>query len=355
MRAALALARRGLGEVWPHPSVACIVAQGRRVVGRARTPAGGQSTAEVLALAQAGEAARGATVYLTLETGGAPGVATLIKAHLGRVVIAMEDPDPRLASKGIEALRRAGIEVTTGLLADAAEELNAGFLRRVIDGRPLVTVKLTTSLDGRIATHAGEGKGIAGAESRAIAHRLRADSDAVMIGSGVALLENSDLTCRLPGLDHRSPVRVVVDGRLRLPLTNAMIAGAAKTPTWIVCRNDNPPQRIAAFLDCGVEVIETVVNAERRVCLKSALRELGRRGLSRVLVEGGSYLIAALLRDRLVDRLAWFHAPLLIGADGVAATAAFGVDRLAQAVRFRPLEVEASGSDVFSYLAVETL
>jgi diaminohydroxyphosphoribosylaminopyrimidine deaminase/5-amino-6-(5-phosphoribosylamino)uracil reductase len=360
MRSALALARRGVGETWPNPSVGCVLVKDGHVIGRGRTARGGRPHAETQALLMAGPAAFGATAYVTLEPcshhGQTPPCAdAMIKAGVRRAVVAMVDPDPRVSGRGLDILRAAGIEVVLGTLSDLAEELNAGYLRRVINGRPLITVKLATSLDGRIATHSGESKWISGPDSRAMAHRLRADSDAVMIGSGTALVDNPDLTCRLPGLEDRSPIRIIIDGRLRLPLTAKVVVSAAKTPTWIISRNDNPPERIAAFLGCGVEVIEVAVAADGKICLAGALRELGRRGLTRVLVEGGSFMTAALLRAKLVDRLAWFHAPILMGGDGIPASSSFGVDRLTQAPRFRPLDVEVMGSDVFSYLALDTL
>ena len=358
MLAALGLARRGLGEVWPNPAVGCVLARDALVVGRGRTAAGGRPHAETQALAQAGVAAAGATAYVTLEPcchQGATGPCTeaLIGAGVRRVVVALDDPDPRVSGRGLARLREAGLVVEQGLQAAAAAELNAGFLQRVCHGRPLVTLKVASSLDGRIATHGGESQWITGREARAAGHRLRAENDAIMIGSGTALADNPQLTCRLPGLEHRSPLRLVVDGRLRLPLTSKLVAGARTTPTWVITRSGNAPERLAALLDCGVEVIEVTPTAGGEVDLTAALAELGRRGLTRLLVEGGAHLSAALLREGLVDRIAWFRAPMVLGGDGVPAVVGFGVERLAQAPAFQRLSVAELGNDIFEYLSRE--
>jgi diaminohydroxyphosphoribosylaminopyrimidine deaminase/5-amino-6-(5-phosphoribosylamino)uracil reductase len=360
MHAALGLAHRGLGRVWPNPSVGCVLVKRDRVVGRGFTGPGGRPHAETEALAAAGrEAALGATAYVTLEpcshhgqTG--PCAEALIAAGIKRAVVALEDPDPRVSGRGIALLREAGIEVTLGPLAQHAADLNEGFFLRLREGRPLVTVKLASSLDGRIATHTGESRWITGVEARLATHRLRMDSDAVMIGSGTALADNPELTCRLPGLEDRTPVRIVVDSRLRTPLTSKLVASAARTKTWIVTCHGNPPERTAAFLRCGVEILEAPLAADGKVDLAVALRSLGSRGLTRLLVEGGARLTAALLRAKLVDRLAWFQAPILLGGDGVPAAVAFGVDRLEDAPRFRRLELALTGDDIFEHLAIET-
>jgi diaminohydroxyphosphoribosylaminopyrimidine deaminase/5-amino-6-(5-phosphoribosylamino)uracil reductase len=358
MLAALGLARRGLGDVWPNPSVGCILVKDGRVVGRGWTAKGGRPHAETIALARAGNAARGAVAYVTLEpcahhgqTG--PCADALIAAGIARAVVAVEDPDPRVSGRGITRLRQAGIQVETGLLAESAAELNAGFFSRVCRGRPLVTLKLASSLDGRIATHSGESKWITGPAARAAGHTLRADNDAIMIGSGTALEDNPELTCRLPGLEDRSPLRIVVDGHLRLPLTSRLVATAQRTPAWLVTREGNAAERLAAYADCGVEVIEVPPTADGRIDLVVAFKELGRRGLTRVLVEGGSRLAATLLYHGLVDRLAWFRAPIVLGGDALPAAVSFGVDHLADAPRFARLSVAELGDDMFEYFRKE--
>ncbi len=358
MQAALGLARRGLGNVWPNPAVGCVLVKDGRVVGRGWTAKGGRPHAETRALAQAGRAAAGATAYVTLEpcchhgqTG--PCADALKAAGVARVVVAIDDPDPRVSGRGIERLRQAGVKVETGLLADIAAELNAGFFLRVGEGRPLVTLKVASSLDGRIATHRGESKWITGGAARAAGHRLRAEADAILVGSGTVMSDNPDLTCRLPGLEERSPVRLVVDGRLRLPLTSRLVATAGRPATWIITRSGNDAQRRQALFDCGVDLIELPPTADGRVDLVGSFAELGRRGLTRVLVEGGARLSAALLGAGLVDRLAWFRAPMVIGGDAIPAAVSFGVDSLSQAPRFERLSVADLGGDTFEYFRRE--
>ena len=231
MAGALALARRGLGRVAPNPAVGCVLVKDGHIIGRGWTLNGGRPHAETEALRRAGSAAKGATAYVTLEpcahhgkTG--PCAEALVAAGIARAVVAIEDPDPRVSGKGIAILQRAGIAVTMGVGQAAAAAINEGFFRRVRDRRPLFTLKLATSLDGRIATHTGESRWITGEKARAQAHLLRAEHDAVLIGSDTALIDDPKLTCRLPGLERVSPLRIVLDGRLRLPLTHDLVAGA---------------------------------------------------------------------------------------------------------------------------------
>jgi diaminohydroxyphosphoribosylaminopyrimidine deaminase / 5-amino-6-(5-phosphoribosylamino)uracil reductase len=351
MEAALALGRRGLGNVWPNPAVGCVIVNHGRVVGRGWTQPGGHPHAEAEALRRAGAAARAATTYVSLEPcahwGKTPPCAdALVEAGVGRVVVALADPDRRVAGAGIERLRRAGIAVETGVGAVEAAEINAGFLTRERLGRPLVTLKLATSLDGRIATAAGESRWITGPAARAHTHRLRAENDAVMIGTGTMLADDPQLTCRLPGLSRHSPVRVVLDRRLRIPPAAPVIAQASLTPTWVLTLRSADPARRDAFLATGAVLIEVDADAEGRIDLAAALRALGARGLTRLLVEGGATLAAVLLQLRLVDRLVWMHAPLLIGGEGVPAIGALGIAELADAPRFARVSTEAVGADV---------
>src|SRR4051794_21716572 len=239
MSAALALARRGLGNVWPNPAVGCVIVKDGRVVGRGWTQPGGRPHAETEAIARAGEAARGGTAYVTLEpcshSGRTPPCAeALIAAGVSRVVASIEDPDPRVAGGGLTKLREAGIAVESGLCADQAEEINAGFLRRVRTGRPLVTLKLATSLDGRIATASGESRWITGPAARERTHLLRATHDAILVGTATVLADDPQLTCRLNGLEHRSPVRVALDRNLVIPPAARLVAEAGRVPTWFI-------------------------------------------------------------------------------------------------------------------------
>lgn len=351
MAIALGLARRGLGQVWPNPSVGCVLFRAGRVLARGWTQPGGRPHAEAEALGRAREGARDATAYVSLEPcahrGQTPSCArALVEAGIARAVVALEDPDPRTQGRGMAFLRGAGVKVDLGVGGAEAAEINAGFIMRLKQGRPLVTFKLASSLDGRIATHSGASRWISGERARDRAHLLRAEHDAVMVGVGTALADDPRLTCRLPGLEHRSPIRLVVDSRLRLPLVSRLVSGARETPTWIVTLAHPPHERAKAYRDCGVELIEVAADEGGYPDLGKALRELGERGLTRVLVEGGSVLAAALLRRALIDRLVWFRAPRIIGGDGLPAAASLGVDRLDDAPRFRRVSVSEVGADL---------
>jgi len=353
MRAALALARRGLGTVWPNPAVGCVIVKEGRVVGRGWTQPGGRPHGETEALRRAGEGAISATAYVSLEPcchwgRTPPCVEALIAAGVQRAVVALEDPDPRVAGQGLHRLKTAGLDVETGLCAAEAAEVNAGFFSRLRLGRPLVTLKLGTSLDGRIATASGESQWITGPPARERAHALRATHDAIMVGTGTALADDPQLTCRLPGLAQRSPVRIVIDRHLRMPPSIQLIASAREVPTWVLTSLSADPLRRRALADGGVTVIEIDGDSNGDIDLASALAALGERGITRLLVEGGGRLAAALVRARLVDRLIWAHAPLLIGNDGVPAIADLGLEVLADAPRFERLSTEIVGNDVLT-------
>jgi diaminohydroxyphosphoribosylaminopyrimidine deaminase/5-amino-6-(5-phosphoribosylamino)uracil reductase len=357
MRAALALARRGLGTVWPNPAVGCVIVKDGRVVGRGWTQPGGRPHGETEALCRAGEAARGAIAHVSLEPcchwgRTPPCVDALITAGVRRVVVALKDPDPRVAGEGLRRLRAAGLDVEVGLCAEEAAEVNAGFLSRLQRGRPLVTFKLATSLDGRIAIATGESQWITGPPARERAHALRASHDAIMVGTGTVVADDPQLTCRLPGLDHRSPVRVVIDRHLRIPPTARIIADARRVPTWVLTLRSADPGRRAAFLANSVTLIDMDDDREGKIDLAEALKALGEGGITRLLVEGGAQLAAAFFRARLVDRLVWVHAPLVIGGDGIPAIAGFDLAALADGRAFERLSMETIGDDVLTTFRV---
>lgn len=357
MRAALSLAERGLGQVAPNPAVGCVlVAPDGQIVGRGWTQKGGRPHAETEALRRAGSLAKGATAYVTLEPcshhGKTPPCAdVLVEAGIARAVVALEDSDPRVAGRGIARLREAGIPVDVGLCADEARRLNEGFFLKVEQGRPLVTVKLASSLDGNIATHTGDSKWITGPEARRHGHLLRAGHDAILVGSNTALSDDPELTCRLPGLADRSPIRIVADGRLRLPLTSRLVAMAAKVPTWLCTREGNDPARLDAYRDLGLEVIELPAEGDNPLDVAALMQTLGARGVTRLLVEGGGAVIAALLQHDLIDRLVWFRAGLAIGGDGVPAIGGLGLERVADAAKFTRTDVVPVGADMMECYA----
>lgn len=351
MRAALTLARRGLGRVAPNPAVGCVLVKDGRVVARGWTQPGGRPHAETEALGRAGDQASGATAYVSLEPcchhGGTPPCAeALIVAGVSRCVVALGDPDERVAGRGLQRLSEAGIAVTEGVLADEAEAVNAGFLMRLRAGRPLVTLKLATTLDGRIATAARESRWITGEAARAQGHLLRAGHDAVMVGAGTAATDDPRLDVRLPGLEDRAPLRVVLDGGLRIPASHDLVARAGSQPTLLFTRAGHPPERRQALADQGMEVLDVESDDEGLLSVSSVLQELGRRGLTRLLVEGGGRLAASLIRADLVDRLVWFRAPGVIGGDGVPAVAGFGLAGLADMPRFQRLSAQPAGADL---------
>jgi diaminohydroxyphosphoribosylaminopyrimidine deaminase/5-amino-6-(5-phosphoribosylamino)uracil reductase len=357
MRAALALARRGLGTVWPNPAVGCVIVDRGRIVGRGWTQPGGRPHGETEALGRAGEAARGATAYVSLEPcchwGRTPPCTdALIAAGIRRVVVALEDPDPRVAGAGVRQLHAAGLEVETGLCEAEAAEINAGFFCRLRNRRPLVTLKLATSLDGRIATGSGESQWITGPPARERAHALRAAHDAIMVGTGTVLADDPQLTCRLPGLAHRSPVRVVVDRHLRIPPTTRLISDARAVPVWVMTLPSADPERRQAFLRAGATVIDIDPSPDGNGSLAAALAALGERGITRLLVEGGGHLAAAFARAGLIDRLVWVHAPMLIGGDGIPAIAEVGLEVLSKAPSFTRLSTETVGDDVLTVFRV---
>jgi len=352
MALALNLGARGLGRVWPNPAVGCVVVADGRIIGRGWTADGGRPHAETMALKQAGEAARGATAYVTLEPcahhGKTPPCAeTLVNAGVARVVTALEDPDPRVAGRGHAILRDAGITVTTGLMQAEAQRAHAGFLKRVQDGRPLVTLKLASSFDGRIATATGESQWITGPEARRMVHLQRARHDAVMVGGGTARADDPTLTVRDLGIT-RHPVRIIASRTLDLPLTGNLARTAGDVPLWICHGDAADPALVSAWSGMGATLIPC---ATRQGTLDPAsiLTGLGQAGLTRVFVEGGGTFAASLLRASLVDELIGFTAGIALGAEGLPSLGPLGLQRLAQAPRFELIEQRQLGADILHH------
>ncbi|RNF32984.1 bifunctional diaminohydroxyphosphoribosylaminopyrimidine deaminase/5-amino-6-(5-phosphoribosylamino)uracil reductase RibD [Paracoccus methylarcula] len=319
MAHALRLARRGLGNVWPNPAVGCVLIREGRVVGRGWTQPGGRPHAERVALAQAGSLARGATAYVTLEPcahhgRSSPCAEALVKAGISRVVTAHTDPDPRVAGRGHAILRAAGIEVTEGVRETEARQMQAGFLMRVEQGRPFLTLKLATSFDGRIATASGESQWITGPAARMHSHGLRLIHDAIMVGGGTARADRPSLNVRGMGTP-RQPVRIVVS---KGPIPDLPPEGPDFGPLW---RMGGP--------------VETV------------MKELADAGITRVFCEGGGELAASLLRAGLVDQLVGYTAGLVLGGDGRPAVAALDLQHLADGARFQLVETRRVGEDLF--------
>lgn len=346
MALAISLGRRGMGRVWPNPAVGCVIVRNGQIVGRGWTADGGRPHAETCALAQAGAAANGAAAYVTLEPcahhGQTPPCAqALIDAGIARVVIAASDPDTRVAGRGIGMLRDAGIIVETGLLAAQAERDHAGFLYRLTENRPFVTLKLAGTLDGRIATATGESQWITGPVARRAVHMMRARHDAVMVGAGTVRADDPSLTVRGLGLAQQ-PVRVIVSRAMKIGADNQLARTAGKVPVWL-CHGAEADvadwtAKGAVSLPCA-----TVSN---QVDPRAVMAALAERGITRVFCEGGGMLAASLLNAGLVDELVVFSAGTAIGAEGMPMLAAMGVDRLAHAPCFELQSVRSVGKDI---------
>ncbi len=350
MRHALALATRGLGRVWPNPAVGCILIQGNRVVGRGRTQDGGRPHAERVALDAAGDAARGATAYVTLEPcshhGKTPPCAeALIAAGIARVVVALGDPDPRVNGRGLAMLRDAGVEVISGVCEAEARALQSGFLSKITRGRPWVTLKLATSFDGRIATATGESQWITGPEARRQVHLDRARHDAVLVGGGTARADDPSLTVRGLGISHQ-PVRVVWSRRLDLDGAAQLKATARDVPVWLCHGPDAGAEARSLWQGAGARLIEVPTGGGRQIDPVAALSAMADAGLTRVYCEGGGALAGSLLSAGLVDELVGFTAGLALGAEGQPSIGAMGVDALSDAPRFRLIETRVCGGDV---------
>ena len=352
MQAAIGLAKRGLGQTWPNPSVGCVIVLDDIVVGRGWTQEGGRPHAETVALERSGESANGATVYVTLEPCSHKGATepcakALIDAGVSRVVVGIEDPDPRVNGRGIKMLREAGIVVNVGVCASEAEQITSGFLKRNTDHRPQITLKLATTLDGRIATKSGDSKWVTGDAARRSGHMLRANHDAILVGSLTALKDDPSLTCRLPGMFNRSPLRIVVDGRMRLPLTHNLVTGAREIPTWLFAFSETRQNadRRRAYKESGVKIFDINPDGNGYPDLKELVGTLADKGITRLLVEGGGTIAAAFLKLGLIDEVFWYRSAKIIGNEGLPAIAGMGIERLRDAISMKTHYVERVGDD----------
>ena len=352
MDLALALGRRGLGRTWPNPAVGAVIVKDGVIVGRGWTQAGGRPHAEIEALRRAGEAARSATLYVALEPcshqGKSPPCAdAIVAAGLSRVVSALEDPNPKVAGQGHARLRAAGIAVEIGVGADEARHDHAGHIRRMRDGRPHVTLKLAISADGKAGAVGRAGRqpvAITGVAVRDRVHLLRAQSDAIMVGIGTALADDPMLTCRLPGMAGYSPVRIVLDSALRLPLGSRLARSARDVPVWVIAGAKASPALEEALQERGILVLRTP-DREGRLDISAVLELIAGRGITRLMVEGGPFLAASFVAADLVDEAILFHSPKAIGADGIDALDGLPLTALTQSRRLKCLMSEPVGAD----------
>jgi diaminohydroxyphosphoribosylaminopyrimidine deaminase/5-amino-6-(5-phosphoribosylamino)uracil reductase len=354
MAQALQLARRGLGQTWPNPSVgAVIVGATGEIVARGWTAPGGRPHAEAIALERAGRKARGATLYVTLEpcahAGGRGAACTEIiaEAKPARTVIALRDPDPRTAGRGIERLATSGIAVKEGVLTEEAREVALGHILRATEGRPAVTLKLAVGSDGLIAKGAGAPVWVTGPDARAHGHLLRARNDAILVGRATISDDDPTLTCRLPGMSCRSPVRVVLDRRLRTS-PRARIFDDLMVPVWLICSADEEHPTTDALQDRGAEIVQVPVDSHGLLAVRDTLETLAGRGITRVLVEGGPSVARAFLDADLVDEVVIYQGPKQVGAGGLLPFVGDGLDRVTANGHFIEVESRFFGPDRMS-------
>ncbi|PJB72360.1 MAG: riboflavin biosynthesis protein RibD [Alphaproteobacteria bacterium CG_4_9_14_3_um_filter_47_13] len=334
MQLALDLAAQGLGRVAPNPSVGCVIVKDGVIVGQARSADGGRPHAETQALAQAGVRAAGADIYTTLEPCGhygvtPPCVEALIKAKAGRVIIACHDPN-QSQHHCMERLQAAGIIVTQGICEAEALVLNEGFFNVITKQRPLVTAKIATTLDGKIATSSGKSKWITGDSARRKVHEIRAVHDAILVGVGTVLADDPQLTVRLENYNN-DPVRIIIDCDLKTPMTSQILQKGAADKTWFLCGSHVTEDRRDDFRNMGAKLV-SLESRSGFFAPDVLLKELAKQGITRLFIEGGGVTLTGFLKAGLVDRLYWFRAPKLVGADGMNAIQPLGIYEIEEAI-----------------------
>ena len=348
MQLALALGRRGLGRTWPNPAVGAVIVKDGVILGRGWTQPGGRPHAETEALKRAGKDARGATLYVTLEPCSHQGktppcVDAIIRSGIARVVASLEDPNPEVAGQGYTRLRERGIAVETGLGGDEAAHQHAGHIRRMREGRPQVLLKLAASSDGKAGLPGRKPVGITGEAARGRVHQMRAESDAILVGIGTVLSDDPHLTCRLPGMIEWSPVRVILDARLRMPLATSLVGTARDTPTWVFTASASSAMAEDILKAKGVEVFR-VDAKDGRLDLNTVLKMLAGRGITRLMVEGGPTVAAAFVRADLVDEAALFRSPNPLG-EGIDVLEGLPLTALTKSPKLKPVASAAIGGD----------
>jgi diaminohydroxyphosphoribosylaminopyrimidine deaminase / 5-amino-6-(5-phosphoribosylamino)uracil reductase len=342
MALAFALGRRGLGNTWPNPAVGAVIVKDGVILGRGWTQSGGRPHAEIEALRRAKKTAQGATLYVTLEPcshqGKSPPCAdAIIKAGIARVVSALEDPNPEVAGQGHERLRAKGIAVDIGLGADEARRVHAGHITRIQKARPYVTLKLAVSADGKAGLAHRKPVAITGEEGRTRVFQMRSQHDAILVGIGTVLSDNPSLTCRLPGLFARSPARVVLDAKLRLPLATSVVATVRETPTWVFTARKVSGLAEEILQQRGCKVFR-VADKKGQLDLDEVLKVLAEQGITRLMVEGGPTVAAAFVSADLVDEAVLLRADKTIGADGIDALEGMPLTALTKHLRSRGSE-----------------
>ena len=353
MQLALTLGRRGQGRTWPNPAVGAVVVRDGVIVGRGWTQPGGRPHAEPEALRRASEAAQGATLYVTLEPcshvgKSPPCVDAIIAAGIARVVSAIEDPNPEVAGQGHAKLRAAGIKVDVGLGAEEAARDHAGHFRRVRDKRPHVILKLAVSPDDKIAAAGHTPVAITGEAARTQVHLLRAQCDAILVGIGTVLADDPLLTCRLPGMEARSPVRVVLDRALRIPGTSRLVHSARETPLWVVTSELAEAAAAMKLGAAGAQVIRVATTSPPGLDVLDVLHALAVRGITRLMVEGGARVASSFVAAGLVDEVWLLRGSETVGAGGVAALAALPLSAITQSPGLKVRASESLGKDTLT-------
>ncbi len=356
MEAAIALAKKGVGRTSPNPAVGAVIVKNGRIVGKGYHKRAGLSHAEINALKQAGRKARRGDLYVTLEPCNhfgrtPPCTDAIIEAGIKRVFVGVKDPNPLVSGKGIRRLRNAGVKVEVGILEKECKRINEAYIKYITTKTPFVTLKLASTLDGRIATESGESKWITGEAARRFVHRMREQADAVMVGTGTVLMDNPELTVRL--VKGGDPVRVVVDSGLIIPITakvlntgrgNVIIATTEEIVKKSGVRSQKN-KKIKALKDKGAEVLP-LPSKKGMVDLKALMEELGKRGITNLIIEGGSTLVASAIKDGIVDKVALFYAPKILGKEGLSMIGGLGIKRLSEAICLRKLQCKNIGEDI---------
>ena len=350
MRTALSLANHGLGACYPNPSVGCVILDKfNNLIGCGRTSDGGRPHAELNALSSLKGSPIGGTAIVTLEPCAhkdtTPSCAELlVKSGVKKVYISIKDPDRRTSGKGIKLLRESGIEVFTGFFSDEAKDINAGFLKRINYGLPSVSIKIASSLDGKIASSSGQSKWITGNTARIHGHMLRATHDVILSGINSILKDDSRLNCRIKGLENKSPIKVVIDSKLSIPLSSKVINNKFPLILW-TSKFSNKNKR-KELINLGVDVLELPHKKNKYLDLKYGLKDLCKRGYNSVLVEGGSEVYATLIKNELVDKIYFYRSGKIIGGDGLSSISSYNLRRLNNAKKFKIFSSNIIDGDV---------
>lgn len=354
MDIAVNLAKKGIGKTSPNPVVGAVVVKNNKVVGKGYHKKAGLPHGEIIALNNSGTRAKGADLYVTLEPCDHYGMTppctqAIIRSGIKRVFIGMKDPNPIVSGRGIRKLKKNNIEVKTGILEDECEKINEPYIKYITTKKPFVILKLASTLDGMIATSSGESKWITSEKSQQYVHNMRSKTDAVIVGIGTVLKDDPFLTVRLktkrpPTSGPRQPIRIVVDSKLKIPL-DANVLDAKGAKLIIAATKNAAPKKIKQVRERGAEVI-IIDSKNGQVDLKKLMKELGKREITTILIEGGARLAASAIKDGIADKVLIFYAPILLGGDGIQMISSLGIKRLKDAVHLKNIQVKRIGEDV---------